>query len=244
MQESGILACAKHFPGHGDTTVDSHKDLPIKNHSLQRLHDIELYPFKKLIKNGVDSIMIAHMHVPILNGEEEKSSCLSYKVVTDLLKKELGFKGLVFSDSFVMKAITKHFKPGEVEVQAFKAGIDIIVMPKRVSVAVKALYKAVQRGEITEQEINQRVLKILKVKEQLHLHHTKITREVSLNDINTSYAVQLKKTLYKKAIAIEKDLKQCLPLTARGQRRIAFVQIGGGQERMPLFVQAGCKCSV
>lgn len=128
MQSQHVLANAKHFPGHGDTDVDSHKDLPIINHSVDRLHDIELYPFKRLIADSLASMMVAHLYVPALDKTPNTATTLSPKVVNKLLKEELGFKGLVFTDALNMKGVSKFYSPGEADLKALLAGNDVLLL--------------------------------------------------------------------------------------------------------------------
>ena len=118
MQDNHVLACAKHFPGHGDTDTDSHKTLPVVNHLKYRLHEVELVPFKKLINNGLGSVMVAHLNIPALDDAKDLSVSLSSKVVTGLLKEEMGFTGLTFTDALNMKGVSQFYKPGEVDVKA------------------------------------------------------------------------------------------------------------------------------
>lgn len=168
LQDSGILACAKHFPGHGDTTVDSHYDLPKISKSLHELQNNELHPFKVLIKNGVDCVMVAHLEIPVLENSSVKlPTSLSYCVITKLLKEELKFNGLVITDALDMQALTKFYRPGEIEVKALLAGADILLCPADVKIAYKYIKNAINTGVISINELDQRILKILKLKEKL-----------------------------------------------------------------------------
>ena len=157
MQSRGILTCAKHFPGHGDTSVDSHIDLPVVDH-------MELYPFQQLINKGVDCVMVAHLKVL---GYEDPVSSLSQPIVTKLLKKEMRFKGLVIPDALNMKALTNYYSNGEIAVQAFLAGNDILLYPEDFLEAVSAIQAAVNQGVISEEDIDKRVSRILEIKEKL-----------------------------------------------------------------------------
>ena len=163
MQDKGIIACAKHFPGHGDTDSDSHKTLPTISHDRSRLDSIELYPFKKLIDNGIGSIMSAHLYVPNLDSNKYASS-LSKKINHDLLKEELGFKGLTITDALNMKGVTKYFKSGELEVRALLADNDILLFSENIPKAIRAIENAVEGDIITEEMIEEKVRLILKVK--------------------------------------------------------------------------------
>lgn len=163
MQESGILTCAKHFPGHGDTSVDSHIGLPVLKHTNERISDIELYPFKKLVEAGVDAIMTAHIAFPNLDPSG-KPATLSKELLK--LKNGIGFEGLMITDGLGMQALTKHCKPGEIELEALLAGNDILLCPVDVPKAVSLILKAIEEGKIIEEEIDKKVIKILKTKEK------------------------------------------------------------------------------
>lgn len=165
LQNVGIIACAKHFPGHGDTNVDSHYDLPLIPHDKTRLHNIELYPFKKLIAAEIPAIMVGHLEVPAFENKEKLPSSLSKKIVTDLLQNELGFKGLVITDSLHMYGVTKYFNPGEYELYGLLAGNDILLCPFDVPAAVAAIKQAITDNLITEKKIDYHVAKILRVKQ-------------------------------------------------------------------------------
>jgi beta-glucosidase-like glycosyl hydrolase len=164
LADSGIIACAKHFPGHGDTDVDSHYDLPLLGHDKQRLHDIELAPFKELIAANILAIMVGHLEVPAFEPQAKLPSSLSKKIVTDLLRKELGFDGLIITDSLHMYGVTKYFNPGEYELYGLLAGNDILLCPFDVPAAVAAIKQALYDELITEQEIDEHVERILEMK--------------------------------------------------------------------------------
>lgn len=164
LQDAGIIACAKHFPGHGDTSTDSHETLPTIAHDYARITDIELYPFKKLIKSGVQAVMIAHLAVPALEEKSNLPTSLSEAVTTKLLKKKLGFSGLVVTDGLGMKALTDFFSPGQVAVQAIKAGAHILLCPVDVPESVQAIKEALAEGTITEEQLDKVVTKIMRFK--------------------------------------------------------------------------------
>jgi beta-N-acetylhexosaminidase len=169
LRDAGIIACAKHFPGHGDTTVDSHFDLPLITHDKNRLHAIELYPFKKLIAENIPAIMVGHLEVPAFEEQPKLPSSLSKKIVTDLLQKELGFTGLVITDSLHMYGVTKYFNPGEYELYGLLAGNDILLCPFDVPAAVAAIKQAITDNRVSEEAINAHVEKILRVKNSLQI---------------------------------------------------------------------------
>ena len=169
LQDAGIIACAKHFPGHGDTSTDSHLDLPLIAHDKNRLHKVELYPFKKLIATKIPAIMVGHLEVPAFEDQKNVPSSLSKKIVTDLLQKELGFTGLIITDALDMQAVTRYYSSGQAELHALLAGNDILLCPVDVPAAVTAIKKAIADGLITEQEIDTHVEKILNVKNHVAL---------------------------------------------------------------------------
>ena len=154
LQDNNVLACAKHFPGHGDTDKDSHKTLPVINHSKYRLKKIELQPFDYLIKNGLGSIMTAHLFIPSLDNNENTPISLSENVVNGLLTEEMGFNGLKFTDGLNMKAVSDLYDPGELDVKALIAGHDIMLCAEDVPKAIKLIKKAINSGDISEQNIN------------------------------------------------------------------------------------------
>lgn len=163
LQDAGVLACAKHFPGHGDTDVDSHIDLPVIKHNRARLDAVELVPFKALIKQGVDSIMSAHLQIPILDDSGTPSS-LSHKIITQLLQNELGYQGLKVTDGLGMDAVMKKYEPGYLELAAFLAGNDILLCPLDVPRAIALIEASIKAGQVSEEDLNNRVLKILRAK--------------------------------------------------------------------------------
>lgn len=163
LKSAGTLACAKHFPGHGDTTIDSHLDLPVISHDRLRLDTVELVPFHELIQSGIDAIMHAHLAVPALDDSGIASS-LSHNIVTKLLREELGFKGLNITDGLGMEAVAKDYAPGELERAAFLAGNDILLCPLDLPRAIELIEAEIQAKRISEEDLNHRVLKILRAK--------------------------------------------------------------------------------
>lgn len=164
LQEKGIIGCAKHFPGHGDTNIDSHKALPKITHDRERLDAIELYPFKELIAAGIPAIMIAHLEVPVLEPQKGLPSSLSKNIVTTLLRQELGYRGLIITDALDMEGVKGHFKPGECELYALLAGNDILLCSADVPAAVTAIKNALCEGLISEQIIDEHVERIMHIK--------------------------------------------------------------------------------
>jgi len=164
MQSEGLLTTTKHFPGHGDTNVDSHYDLPLLPFSRQRLDSLEMYPFKQAIEGGVSGVMIAHMAIPSLDNTKNLPSTLSRKIVTNLLKDSLGFKGLVVCDAMEMQGVIKYFPDGEAELRAFMAGNDIIELSMNSKVAIHKILKAMRHHQLPEAEFEAKVKKVLLAK--------------------------------------------------------------------------------
>jgi beta-N-acetylhexosaminidase len=225
MQDAGILACAKHFPGHGDTAVDSHCALPVIAHDKQRLQAIELYPFKQLIAAGVPAIMNAHLHVPSYDARAQIASSVSYTIVTDLLQNELGFKGLVITDALDMDALAHHTEPGIIELEAFLAGNDILLGSPSVPEAIKKIEQVVEQGCITLQELDRRVLKILQLKERFMRQDCLFPDSTTIMDLlHTQDAYALKKILYQEAITLVRA-NGVIPIEA--SESVAVLQVGG-----------------
>lgn len=173
MQDNGVMACAKHFPGHGDTKTDSHHDMPLIGKSLQELDTLELYPFKTLINAGVKSVMVAHLDIPALETEPHIPTTLSRNTITNFLKNKLGFKGLVFTDALNMDGVAKYFQPGEVDLRAFMAGNDMLLFSQNVPTAIDKIKEALATGKLTEAELEQSVKKILAAKYDIGLNNWK-----------------------------------------------------------------------
>lgn len=170
MKDAGVAGSAKHFPGHGDTDVDSHLALPKINFDYQRLDSLEMYPFKKLINAGVDMIMVAHLNVPALDPSGTPSS-ISKVIVTDLLREKLGFKGIICTDALNMDGVAKEsgLEKKDIPLAAYKAGADILLMPEDVENSITVIEKALKRGEISLSGLNDRVRKVLALKARMGL---------------------------------------------------------------------------
>jgi beta-N-acetylhexosaminidase len=164
LHQAGILSCAKHFPGHGDTHLDSHYHLPVIDHSKERLKHTELRPFKKLIDAGVSSVMIGHLAVPALEPEKNLPATLSKVIITDLLKKKYGFKGLVITDALHMESIKQHGSSADIAVKALSAGVDILLAPAEIPAVIEGIKQAVAQQIITQPMIDEKVYKILAAK--------------------------------------------------------------------------------
>lgn len=227
MQSAGVLANAKHFPGHGDTSSDSHKTLPTINFSAKRIDSVELYPYKKLISKNLSSVMVAHLHVPNLDSRSNYPSSLSYPIVTDLLKQKLGFKGLIFTDALSMKGASNFSSPGEIDLQAFLAGNDVMLMSNDVTQGIAALEKAVVSGLISEERLAHSVKKILKAKYKVGLHQFKPIETTNLvADLNRQKDDVLYGELIENAITLVQNKKNNLPLKNLELHKIAYVKMG------------------
>src|ERR1700744_1469565 len=173
MQDAGLLTTAKHFPGHGDTNVDSHLDLPLLPFTRERLDTLEEYPFRQAIKAGISGVMIAHMDIPALDSTKKLPSTLSRPIVTGIVRDSLNFKGLVVSDAMEMKGVVKYFPNGEADVRAFLAGNDVLELSPNSALAIKKIRKAIRKDEISLAEFNAKVKKVLAAKYWAGLNHHK-----------------------------------------------------------------------
>lgn len=205
LQAAGIYACAKHFPGHGDTSDDSHTKLPKIVYGMDRLA-IDLKPFKQVIKAGIKSVMTAHLEVPALDRTEGKPSSLSHNIVTKLLKHTLRFKGLVVTDALGMKGASEWAPPGELEVQALMAGNDVLLCPVNPVAAIQAIVHALKTGRLSQAELDKKVIKVLKAKAQMR--RQEIKSENIDKVLQSKEAKQLKKELYAQAITLAKAKKE------------------------------------
>jgi beta-N-acetylhexosaminidase len=227
MQDAMILANAKHFPGHGDTDTDSHYALPVVNHSRERLDSLEFYPFKELFKKGLASTMIAHLYIPALDSTSKQASTLSKAIVTDLLRKEMGFEGLIITDALNMKGVSAQFKPGTAELNALLAGNDILLFAEDVPKAVALIKAAIESGEISEEQINESCLRILKAKAWVGLDDYKpIKTKGLLADLNTKKAEALRRKIIKASMTLAVNQNQIVPLKTGRKVKIASVAIG------------------
>ena len=213
LQDNGVLAAIKHFPGHGDTDVDSHLDLPVVKHSLERLNKIELAPFKALMDKKIGGAMIAHLYVPQLEKGKNIPASISYDIVTNLLKNKFRYEGLVITDALNMNAVAKKYPAGELDLRAFKAGNDVLLFSQDVPTGKKLIKEAIQKGEISEKRLEESVKKILKTKYLLGLQNLRPLSSEGINNVlnNDSHA-KISEKLYANALTLLKDEKQLFPL--------------------------------
>jgi beta-N-acetylhexosaminidase len=228
MQDAGLLTTAKHFPGHGDTNVDSHLDLPLLPFTRQRLDSLEEYPFREAIKAGISGVMIAHMNIPGLDTTKNLPSTLSRPIVTGILKDSLGFKGLVASDAMEMKAVIKYFPNGEADVKAFLAGNDIIELSENSKRAVKLIRKAVRKHQVTKEEFEARVKKVLAAKYWVGLNNYQENSTDHLTeDLNRPAAKELVQQLSDAAVTLLKGDSSSLQLNYL--HKTAIISVGVAQ---------------
>ncbi len=231
MQDWGIIANAKHFPGHGDTYTDSHYTLPVINNELVIIDSLHLYPFKRLFESGVKSVMTAHLHIPAYDNTENLASTLSKNVVTHLLQNELGFKGLVITDALDMKGVSDYFEPGELELKALIAGNDILLLPEDVPAAINTIKEAIENGEISESYLNYKCRKVLFFKEMAGLDNYRPSYEHNLyKDLNTINGQLINKKLIENSVTLIKNTNDLLPLTNLDTLNIASLAIGADSE--------------
>ncbi|GAB1356952.1 hypothetical protein MASR1M29_11200 [Cloacibacterium normanense] len=214
LQDNGVLASMKHFPGHGDTDTDSHLDLPVVSHNLERLNSVELAPFKALLDKKIGGVMVAHLYVPALEKQSGIPASVSYEVITNLLKNTYQYEGLIITDALNMNAVAKKFPAGELDLRAFKAGNDIMLFSQDVPNGKALIKSTLEKGEISENRLAESVKKILKTKYLLGLQNLKSINSENINeDLNNASHAELSEKLYSNAITLLKDEKNLLPLS-------------------------------
>ncbi len=244
MQEMKVLACAKHFPGHGDTNTDSHHALPIVSASRARIDSLELFPFRKLIDNGVASVMVAHLSIPSIDTTQGMAGTLSPKVVNDLLIDSLGFKGLIFTDALNMKGVADYYPSGELELKALLAGNDVLLYPGNVAKAFERIHFAIQNCEIDQEVIDRKVKKILMAKYWAGLDKYSPVNEMALiDDLNSSAAKWLNFSLYKPAPTLLQNKHDRIPLNPYYRDCIASIVLNDSMNN-PFQKQLACYAKV
>jgi len=233
LEEGGVLSVSKHFPGHGDTDVDSHHSLPKLTFSRARLDSVELYPFRRAIQAGLSGMMVGHLEVPALEPKRGVPSSLSRRVVYDLLAQEMQFRGLIFTDALAMKGVSTTDRT--VCLKALKAGHDLLLVPRRIKEEVDAILDAVKNGELTEAEIEAKCRKVLTYKYALGLKNKPFVRLSGLETrINTAHTRDLIRRLNQAAITVLKNKNKVLPLDA-DTREIAVLNVGDAKEIQPFL---------
>ena len=230
LQDNGVLACAKHFPGHGDTDTDSHYDLPLLTHSSDRIDSLELYPFRRLVQNGVASVMVGHMEIPSIEPTAKLASSLSLNVVTSMLINDIGFKGLVITDALNMKGVSELHKPVDLNLMALKAGNDIILFPSEVKESITRIEKEIKRGRFPEEEIERRCRKIIEAKYRVGLNDFKpIKTEGLVQGVNQTSSELIIRQITEQAVTVLNNDSDLIPLRGLDTLNIAYVEIGENQ---------------
>jgi beta-N-acetylhexosaminidase len=224
MQDAGIMACAKHFPGHGDVDVDSHLDLPVINKSMAQLDSTELMPFKAIFHAGVGSVMIAHLYIPAIDTAANRATSISKNNVTNLLRNDLGYHGLTFTDALEMKGVAKYFPGGTIAVEALIAGNDMLCLPASVPETIEAVKQAIKDKRLSWDDINTKVKKVLEAKYQLGLNQWK---PVDTNNLLEDLNAKTNKVRYETAvetITLLRNTANDFPFNK--DKKIAYVGIG------------------
>jgi beta-glucosidase-like glycosyl hydrolase len=226
LRAGGMLSTLKHFPGHGDTDVDSHLGLPIINRTREQLEAVELAPFRQGIAAGADAVMVAHIELPALDPAEFSPATLSRPIVTDLLRKEMKFNGLVYTDSMGMDAVSKRLSPAEAAVRAIQAGNDIVLHSPDDAAAVAGIKAAVEKGAIPIAQIDESVRRVLRTKARLGLYKTKV---VSLDDVPAKVGgranAAVAQALSQKSITLIKDDRNQVPLRVPRDASILYLSV-------------------
>jgi beta-N-acetylhexosaminidase len=226
MQSEGVMACAKHFPGHGDTDSDSHLTLPVVKHNRERLSEMEMFPYQPLFQKGLASVMVAHLAVPALDSSLTPAS-ISPLITQKLLREQMGFEGLIITDALNMKGVANSNKPGEIEVKAFLAGNDILLFPQDVSKARTALLEALRANVITTEQLNARVKRILMAKHWTGAASKQVPGPTGLHqDVNNAGSEILYRKLMEEALTVVVNKEKTLPLRPARDQKIAVVGFG------------------
>jgi beta-glucosidase-like glycosyl hydrolase/CubicO group peptidase (beta-lactamase class C family) len=229
--DGGMIATAKHFPGHGDTGTDSHLDLPVLPFDRQRLDSVELVSFRRAIANDVGSVMVAHLELPIIDSVSGMPATLSHRAVSGLLKQELGFGGLIVTDAMEMRGILKGFSIGDAAVRALGAGVDIVVMPADEQTAVDAIVAAVHAGKLSEDRINASARKVLEIKSRLGLTRHRFADIDRIGSMVASDAhAALAKDIARKSITLVRNVGGIIPLRPAGKQKIGILVIGDSED--------------
>lgn len=226
LQKNGVLACGKHFPGHGDTDMDSHLTLPRLNFTRERLDSIEHYPFTKLIDAGVSAVMIAHLDIPKITKEENCPASVSQIIVDSILRQEFGYKGLVMTDGLAMKGVQDHYNNGRLELEALKAGNDVLLLPQNMKAVIDTVMWGIKQGEYSMEALNKSCMKVLMMKSHLGLDTTTALPD-SIADLENPL---LKQTLMEHAYTLVKNEKDILPFRELDKQRFAWASFGDGTD--------------
>ncbi len=232
LQDGRVIATAKHFPGHGDTDIDSHNDLPVLNFSRERLDNLELIPFKNAVKNNVMSVMIAHLSLPLIDSEPNVPASLSKNVVQNILLDEMKFSGLVITDALNMAGVVKHFSTKEVALRCVNAGIDLILMPKGETETINAIEDAVNSGVISEERIETSVRKILNAKDWCKIEQNKISDVSKVSAIvNSAEAKNISQQIADESLTLVKNSNNLIPFDSPADKSCLIVSLNNGNDK-------------
>ncbi|WP_330443613.1 glycoside hydrolase family 3 N-terminal domain-containing protein [Flavobacterium sp. C4GT6] len=227
LQSQGVYATGKHFPGHGDTASDSHYSLPYLPFTEERLRNLEFYPYKKLFKEGLASIMVAHLNVPSIEATENYPTSLSYNVITNIVKNEMGYDGLIFTDALNMKGASNYMQPGEIDLEAFLAGNDVLLFAENVPLAIDKFKEAYANRVLSEQRLAYSVKKILAYKYRAGLNkYEPIEMKHLYSDLNDYVYDDLNYQLYENAVTVFKNDDNILPVRSLVNEKIAYIKMG------------------
>ncbi|GAB3007228.1 glycoside hydrolase family 3 N-terminal domain-containing protein [Niabella terrae] len=235
MQDAGIMACAKHFPGHGDVAVDSHLDLPVIKKTRSQLDDLELYPFREMIKAGVQSVMVGHLSVPSIDNGRNRATSISKNAVDGLLRKELGFDGLTFTDALEMKGVAKYFPGGTIAVEALIAGNDMLCLPESVPGTIKAVKEAIKKGRLSWQDIEAKTKKVLLAKYKLGLGQYQpvnlrnLTADLNAATEGIRHQIARQSITLLKLAEVNTFRNEFFSLPLQKTEKIAYVALGSSQ---------------
>jgi beta-N-acetylhexosaminidase len=233
MQDVGVMACAKHFPGHGDVAVDSHKDLPVINKSRAQLDALELYPFREIFKAGVGSVMVAHLSIPAIDSTPNKPTSISYKNVTELMRNELGYQGLTFTDALEMQGVRKFYPNGEASVQSLIAGNDMLCLPADVPLVISKIKEAIQLNKLSWAEIDMHCKKVLLAKYQYGLAKLKPVSTVNLtSDLNNNIGFMRKLVAENALTVLRRTDAFFFPLAPKpaAKKEVLYISVGNSSD--------------
>lgn len=243
LEDEGVMACIKHFPGHGDTDEDSHIDLPVINHNINRLEKNEFFPFRRLASQSVSAVMVGHLHVPAIDGRTNRPSTLSSKAIENLLRDDMGYNGLIFTDAMDMKGVTKFFPNGVAEAEAFLAGNDVILLPENLQKAINAIKEYINTGKISQKRLDESVVRILRAKYKLGLNTIPYFNTEGVNEyLNRSQAIGIKQKLAEASVTLIHDKSNLIPIRDLTESPIATLSINSSsktkfQERADSYVE-------
>ena len=222
MQDEGVMAVIKHFPGHGDTETDSHKSLPTISHDRNFIDTVDMYPFRYNIKQGVWGVMVGHLDVPAMNKDYNYPACINPDIVQDYLIEDLGFKGLVFTDAMNMKGLTNDYPDGQAQVLALKAGVDVLLMPNNTEQAMNAILQAVEAGTLSEKTIREKCKKVLRWKYDMGISNPTKDTTAPIKTLEPQ-AKELNRHIADNVLTLLRNDEELLPLQISDSTKLSIV---------------------